>query len=263
MVSYAMVRFYKYVGIESAKIIIKDATLKFTNPIDFNDPFDYHPTVDAKEFNKFIKRINNEIGDGIKRYKTSHSQLKIHLQELRSSKFREMYTKNMSVSCFSKSPFILPMWAHYANNHEGCVIEFEYKNEAKFFSEYFSLGIGDLSKILVPFDVNYSKERPRLFDEHGRTNSHNTGFYACLTKAKEWEYEQEMRVVTMQPQGIYPFERSQITGVYFGMQIDRNHKKEISRIIDSSNNHTGTNIKKHDVWMAYDKFDLSRLPFRL
>ncbi|MCU6335005.1 hypothetical protein KW823_00550 [Enterobacter quasiroggenkampii] len=72
-----------------------------------------------------------------------------------------------------------------------------------------------------------------------------------------------MRVVTKQPEGIYPFERSQMTGLYFGMKIDKQHKADLSRIIDGSNNYTGTNIRKHDVVMAYDKFALSKIQFRL
>ncbi|AOZ70626.1 hypothetical protein LPB142_15865 [Rhodobacter xanthinilyticus] len=28
-------------------------------------------------------------------------------------------------TCFSKSPVVAPMWAHYADNHRGCVIGFD------------------------------------------------------------------------------------------------------------------------------------------
>ena len=47
-----MIKFYQYRSAEITKIILKDSTLKFTNPMDFNDPFDFHPTVPDVGFNK-------------------------------------------------------------------------------------------------------------------------------------------------------------------------------------------------------------------
>lgn len=258
-----IMKFYKYTSADVAKIIIKDGTLKFTSPVNFNDPFDYHPAVLEDGFNKFARRLNSEIGNGVKRYKTNHRESLKHLQSLRSGTFRDAYTQNMSISCFSKSQFILPMWAHYADNHQGCVIEFEFKSDSPLAEECFSLSINELYQILIPFYVNYSSVRPPLFDEHGRTNTPNTGFHACLTKAKEWEYEKEMRVIVKQPEGIYPFERTQMTGLYFGMKMDKKDKADLSRLVDGSNNYTGTRIRKHDVVMAYDKFELSKIQFRL
>lgn len=257
-----MIKFYKYVSAEIAAIIITEGTLKFTSPVNFNDPFDYFPTVPTEGFHKFAKRLNQEIGGGVKRYKTNHRESSKHLQSLRSGEFRNAYTQNMSISCFSKSPFILPMWAHYAENHEGCVIEFEFDSDSSLVEEYFSLEMNQLSQILIPFDVIYSIARPPLYDKNGQTNTSTTGFNACLTKAKEWEYEEEMRVVTKQPEGIYHFERTQMTGLFFGMKMSKDDKSSLSRIIDGSNNYTGTRIRKHDVSMAYDKFELSRIPFR-
>jgi hypothetical protein len=48
-----MIKFYQYRSAEITKIILKDSTLKFTNPMDFNDPFDFHPTV-PDVINKFV-----------------------------------------------------------------------------------------------------------------------------------------------------------------------------------------------------------------
>ncbi|MEL7695762.1 MULTISPECIES: DUF2971 domain-containing protein [Erwiniaceae] len=256
-------KFYKYVTQEVAKIIIRDGTLKFTSPINFNDPFDYHPAVLETGFKKFAKRLNTELGQGIKRYKTNHRESLKHLQSLRSERFREIYTGEMSVSCFSESPYILPMWAHYADNHKGCVIEFEF-NSDDYSSNDILLLTGKLSYIiLVPFQVNYSPNRPPLYDNQGRTDTETTGFYASLTKSKEWEYEKELRVIIKKPEGVYSFERNQMTGIYVGMKVSSSDKKEISRLVDSSNNYTGTKIKKHDIVMAYDKFELTKIPFRM
>lgn len=248
---------------ETATFVIKDSTLKFSNPRNFNDPLDYYPTIPKTGFGKFVRRINNEIGKGKKPYKLNHANTQQHLVNLRSEQFREKYTSQMCISCFSKSPFILPMWAHYADNHKGVVIEFTYEETLEIRKELIFSQPNKPISTLIPLEVIYSNNRPPLFDEYGKTNSETTGVNACLTKAKTWEYEQELRVVRMQPEGIYSFNRSQMSAVYFGLKINSEHKKELSRLIDSSNNHTKTKIKKHDVEIAFDKFELTKVSFRL
>lgn len=69
-------KFYKYVTLEVAKIIISDGTLKFTSPVNFNDPFDFHPAALEKGLKKFTTRINNEVGNGLIKYKTNHRETK-------------------------------------------------------------------------------------------------------------------------------------------------------------------------------------------
>jgi hypothetical protein len=64
-------------------------------------------------------------------------------------------------------------------------------------------------------------------------------------------------------EGVYPFERTQMTGLYFGMKMESTDKRDLSRIVDSSNNYTETRIRKHDVVIAYDKFELSKIQFRI
>ncbi|MDQ0629414.1 hypothetical protein QFZ44_001990 [Pantoea agglomerans] len=256
-------KFYKYVTMEVAKIIISDGTLKFTSPINFNDPFDFHPAVLKEGLTKFTNRLNHELGNGIRKYKNNHRESSKNLQVLRRAEFRAIYTREMSISCFSASPYILPMWAHYADNHKGCVIEFEF-NSVDYVTTHIDSLINNPSyNILVPFAVNYSNSRPPLYDVQGRTDTDTTGFFASLTKSDEWAYEKEWRVIIKKPEGIYPFDRSQMTGIFFGMNVNKVDKRELSRKIDSSNNYTDTKIRKHDVVMAYDKFELSNIPFRL
>ena len=41
----------------------------------------------------------------------------------------------MPTTCFSKSPIIPPMWAHYAENFSGFVLEFDFENKKKCFKD--------------------------------------------------------------------------------------------------------------------------------
>ncbi|OYM01618.1 hypothetical protein CI761_01690, partial [Klebsiella pneumoniae subsp. pneumoniae] len=92
-------------------------------------------------------------------------------------------------------------------------------------------------------------------------NSDTTGTNACLVKAKVWEYEQEVRVIKKKKSGIYSFDRKQMTGIYFGMKINKQDKKIISQLVDDSNKYTNTKIKKHDVQIAFNTFELFKIPF--
>ena len=39
--------FYKYTSLDSLKLILKNSTLKFSKPSEFNDPFDCNITIDT------------------------------------------------------------------------------------------------------------------------------------------------------------------------------------------------------------------------
>lgn len=257
-----MIKFYQYRSAAITKLTLQDSTLKFTNPMDFNDPLDFYPTVPDAGLNKFIKRVNGLYSNERKRYGVGHKELINHRTNLRSENFRRVYTENFSIACFSKSPFILPMWAHYADDHKGCVIEFKFEETEGFIEEFLSLKPGEDTNTLIPLDVIYSDNRPTLYDNDGLTNSHSTGINACLVKAKAWEYEEEVRVIKKKKSGIYKFEREQMSGIYFGMKMDKQEKRIISKLVDDSNNYTDTKIKKHDVEIAFDKFELFKVPFR-
>ena len=78
--------------------------------------------------------------------------------------------------CLSETPHSAPMWAHYASNGQGIVLEFSLAS--KFFYEN------------PPVRVRYRKERPTIKDAYG----------ALTIKNVEWAYEREWRCLTTLPQ---------------------------------------------------------------
>jgi len=52
-----------------------------------------------------------------------------------------------------------------------------------------------------------------------------------------------------------------MTGIYFGMKINKQDKKIISQLVDDSNKYTNTKIKKHDVQIAFNTIELFKIPF--
>jgi hypothetical protein len=80
------------------------------------------------------------------------------------------------------------MWAHYADDHQGCVIEFKFEETEGFIEEFINLKPEEDTTTLIPLD-EFIQTIDHLFDNDGLTNSDTTGTNACLVKAKVWEYE--------------------------------------------------------------------------
>jgi len=246
--------FFKYMSSDVAILALENFTLKYSNTLDFNDPFDYNPALTTDGFSKFIKRASE------------HNNLKIHRKKavknaklLVTEEFRREASSNFSVTCFSKSPYIVPMWAHYADLHRGCVLGFsnasiDELNDMLSSSEWYWNHDSDY---LIPHDVKYTDKRPTIFNSDGVTNTRENGFDACVIKAKAWEYEQEVRVIKMKPAGIYPFEKSQLFSVRLGLNIDPIVRKKIISIVLSIKAKYKINIRLYDVKLDHREFVLN------
>lgn len=249
--------FYKYMSAETALTVLANSTLKFSHPHNFNDPFDYHPTVDAVGMSKFYKRTRTENGWENELEPANSKLLRKNLKVLRSEEFRIESSKLTSISCFSKSKDILPMWAHYGDNHKGCVIGFRIPSEEE---------VAEMRKVpqwffnptyLVPQEVIYSDSRPKLYNEDGFTNTPTSGHNACFIKAMQWEYEEEVRVVKIVPEGIYSFPISQLISVHIGMNTHQENIDRIKKLVSHVNSKEKLSIKLFQTVMEYNTFKLS------
>lgn len=102
------------------------------------------------------------------------------LERLLNDAAREISSK-VGLFCLSLRYDSLPMWAHYARNAAGLVIEF--RDLEKVFS-------GDETGVLwQPVAVRYARERSGMTFE---PQSHESLFFE---KFQDWSYEQEVRVV--------------------------------------------------------------------
>ena len=90
------------------------------------------------------------------------------------------------VFCVTEDNDNLLMWAHYANNHEGFVVEFDCDNS------FFQQGLGEDIMCASLSKVVYSQNVPTtsLLDMKN--------FDFILTKSDDWSYEQEWRMLLQQ-----------------------------------------------------------------
>lgn len=164
-------KIYKYVGpdmLEKAFSQEGKCRFKCSYPKDFNDPYELFLTVD---FN-----LGPEL-------------LAFYAETVEA-------VPQKATTCFSKSPSVIPMWAHYSHNHRGLVIEVDEEKLKELFPEI-SLG-----------DVDYQDQPHNHIQSHlqrafGTGKPRHTYFLwqavmsaAYYTKMACWSYEQERRLIS-------------------------------------------------------------------
>lgn len=150
--------------------IFKDKTLRFSSPLAFNDPFELRP---------HIKQINGE----------DHLVVNVvseHINSIGQANQFFYYAvikpslPHIGILSLSETHTNLVMWAHYADNHQGVVLELDESHQ------FFHPDTKN-SDFLHPIKkVKYVQERPVITsDEWEKT---------LLIKSEDWAYEREYRM---------------------------------------------------------------------
>lgn len=202
---------------------MEDCELKLPYISDVNDVFDCSPYF----------YIENNYEKMKARYLTAFKRKKIPIPHDFDTKFRAQFNDGSLFNCFkygsedefrkrseksvlicvSKNPLNFLMWAHYAEQHKGLVIEFDFQN---ILIEN-SLGSAGIKM----FPVDYRNERPIidvLIDPDTKEWSDQFNDFP-LVKSLDWKYEDEYRTVSA-PETLLEFEK-------YGLvcQKDYDHKK--------------------------------------
>lgn len=172
---------YKYLDITGARCMIGNQNLQFTNASQLNDPFDCHPKlIDYSNVpdRKLIMRMPKEWWI---------------MKEENDALNKRNETWLCSLSKINDS---LLMWSHYCYNHKGVCIGLDLDKVLESVPPMF----GEIYLEPLVLDVQYSDiiERPS-----GYPLSSETFYYQWKTKAKDWEYEQEVRLVMPKPSEMY------------------------------------------------------------
>ena len=167
-----MPKIYKYFSSDVIELVFQKegfCGVKCSLPKDYNDPYEL-----------FLGMDLNTPADQLAFYRDIISEI-----------------SQSPTTCFSKSPIVSPMWAHYANNHSGFVLEFDLEGLHKHFEgnpiwdvTYRDAPHENLRKILQRAAV---LKKPRYAYELQEFIFVESYF----TKYDEWQYEQECRFVDM------------------------------------------------------------------
>lgn len=161
---------YKYAGPDNFDKIFANGdfvTIKCSYPKNFNDPYELFLTIDFDDDPDDIAFYAEAVGE----------------------------IPQLPTTCFSRSPSVVPMWAHYSQNHEGFAIEFDEailsksKPESTFFDiTYQDNANKDLQEILYRAS-RIGKGRHVYLLQNAVMHS------AYFTKTTCWGYELERRMV--------------------------------------------------------------------
>lgn len=257
---------YKYMSEKRIKDILIGNKIRFTQPIFFNDPFEIKLAMKGFSENKELSEVfDNSFNDTIKKeYENLDVKIKskidfstflslsnmkkenckkIFIEKMNSeenhlifkNKFDEYINKIIGILSLTKKNDNLLMWAHYANEHKGFVVEFDRKNkffESKEKDNFIYKGIQK---------VTYSSVREYNFLVD------NSWDEILLTKSKEWEYENEYRIIRRLLESderkgnvfLFKFSKNLIKSIYCGCNMEDGNKQEIIKIIkeDKELNH--------------------------
>lgn len=220
--------------------VIANKHLYFCQPTEFNDPFDCRPLISIKyresddddTWYKFLfyvaKHIyRNQYDSEIKKHADAAFAKNQHKDKLWLCNITEDLKKIeplFRVCCFAKSPRNMMMWAHYASNHRGLVLQFRT-----------SWLYHKTSNTFRGFDVNYApsavdvKDYVYAFD---RIYKHDDDFelvrlFNC-TKTSDWEKEEEVRFFSKKDDNYISFDEPALTKIIFG---DNCEKKLIRKVM--------------------------------
>ncbi len=209
---------YKYVSLDIAESIAISSTLKFTNPLKFNDPFDCDISRLKFDLSQADSIVRSEVQNLREKFKNYPEVNDIMLEKtFRDAQIDKI--KRSSVCCFSCIETNLLMWAHYSNKHYGACLIFDNTLENKFPSvpdARFTEMIVDYSEFS---QINYCESKingiKNLFGK----------------KSLDWEYECEYRLVILEREGLIRFNSTFLTGVIFGIKVT---DEEIERFKNNS-----------------------------
>jgi len=163
-------KLYKYTGADVVdKAFSKDdkCSFKCSYPKDFNDPYELFLTIDYDQDAELLAFYQETIGN----------------------------IPQLPTTCFSKSPDVVPMWAHYSHNHSGVVIEVD---EEKLSEAFPDIGFGDIDYRNEPDeDILDLLHRAIVTCKTRHTYLLQRGVFgaAYYTKNTCWNYEQERRLI--------------------------------------------------------------------
>ena len=228
--------------------ILETEKIAFTPPERFNDVLDVRPHVAPLTNRDYLRQIEKEAQQSFiaslppwQQPKTAEERRQLfdrlgsavdHVVGQASEMAKKwqvelpkLISEHFGVLCFSEAKDQHLMWAHYAAEHHGFVIEFDTAHQA--FKQ-----LGELRK------VEYLPHRPVYDAAQGAM-----GFWR--QKIEQWAYEREWRIVrelencerqAINGSDVYlcPLPRSTVKCVYFGVRASTEAEKQVRAVVAGS-----------------------------
>ncbi|MGR2823910.1 DUF2971 domain-containing protein, partial [Vibrio vulnificus] len=250
-------KLYKYLPFnDGAKCLLKDGTMKFSSYDTFNDPFDCVVSYDLDEADKYMssrKDLIKAAGDRIglspaKRLQNKGVMLKRLEHSLVSGAASNDIAKEWGVCCLSSQADNILMWSHYADNHQGLLIEFT--------TDQNHIGmVTNPEYYLTAWPIEYTEKMPvrklgvRDFEAVKEQ---------FLRKSIDWAYEKEHRCLSHRKgPGIYPFDKTMVTKVVAGVRMSDEDFIKLKQLVEQFEISAGTKVELKRAEMVKGKYQLN------
>lgn len=212
------------------KQILTKRNIFFSNPKDFNDPFDI---AIPKRFD-LIK--HNKFSDFLNYYKKTIDDLDWNVFIKNSDEYIRKETLSFcnrhGVFSTSKDPANILMWSHYANKHKGFCIGFD----ASAFFNYLKSVEKEKDSHIGLGKVKYKSKMPLIKPSTNNFKRINDIKIRLLTKYNLWTYEKEWRFIQLLNNNndnhrLIELDKSLYKQIIFGCNILPNIKEEIYKTL--------------------------------
>ncbi|SRR5258706_13710030 len=223
MVKNVPQKLYKFQSFKSEHSIenLRHSQIWFSKPAGLNDPFDCATPINfiginnekkmAKFFENYYFKNLRKSGniEEISKLKRQHFPNGKPDQEILNradelvrefSQQQDEKYSHTGVACFTTEIKNILMWSHYADGHRGFCLEFDTK--------YFPSS----SKLIK---VIYSSSYPTFSPEDFFKAPLKLG-EPLYTKSKDWEHEEEWRLIMKKGNSSFEYNAKALTAIYFG-----------------------------------------------
>ncbi|WP_069660253.1 DUF2971 domain-containing protein [Arcticibacter eurypsychrophilus] len=188
----------------------------FSNPVDFNDPFDCMlPVLFDESYYRTRQFYNDWFKAMVKIGKENLTPQEIDMKveeillkpnsiifstDIMTDSIRCIINSKTRISCFTSENNNLLMWSHYADCYRGVCLGFE------------TTQIND-SYLVMLEEVKYSENFPKL--------KSLTNIPLLTTKSTYWKYEKEFRLINIGGYNKIEFDQTALKEVIIGFKMDK------------------------------------------
>jgi len=217
--------------------LLSKGEIYFSNPKEFNDPFDclfsFHKNVTNNEIIKHLRSILVPEWE-IQYLLTNNGLAKLKDKVIEKNENADL----LRIFSLANNCLNTLLWSHYSQNHYGICIGFKtysYNNVEHLYitRNQIDVNLPEYPKNLVPaVKVNYSSERPEAFSIILKESDDLKKVF--LTKDICWEYEEERRIIIASKylkRNPIHINRSQIEEIIFGLRTPKTFEDKIINIV--------------------------------
>ncbi len=204
--------------------LLENGSLWFSHQNELNDPFDCKYALSDTYLMSILRSSTIDVLNDLKaklpefKDKTIDTIFNTVLPVIKDEQwFNSFYNMifndgGWSVCCFTTNPLNEMMWSHYAENHSGVCLEFDFNKDQQFLEKLAAVTYTDVFP-----EVNNANEIPK----------------ALLTKRQAWSQENEWRILS-NVRGAKIFNKDCLTGIYFGYKVPKQVIERFKRTLNNS-----------------------------